>query len=166
MCLNQYLHHYRPTVDLQSSRWLNNRIITGQVNYRKTCSWQALWNSPDQDIHLFNQTYMLYKHLNIPQIQGRRRTSKSLSSHIPSKIDSQPTRIVTFSRSHQLIFLTHLLKQTKKVFIWLQGDGMKEIFWRGEIRTVQGFAHMRLQYNMLILTANTNIWVIRVSKDH
>lgn len=159
MCLNQYHDHYRPAVD---------RIITGQVNCRKTCLWQALWNSPDQDIHLFNHTHMLYKHLNIPQIQADRehQNRSHLKSQIPSKIDSQPLGIGTFSRSHQLIFLNHLLKQTKNVFIWLQGDGMKQIFWRGEIRTVQGFTHRRLQCNMLILTANTNIWVIRVSKDH
>lgn len=56
MCLNQYLKYYRPTVDLQSSHRLNK----GELH-------ENVFLTSFVRLLLFNPTYMLYKHLNIPQ---------------------------------------------------------------------------------------------------
>lgn len=114
------------------------------MNCTKTCSWQLscvrLWFKPTYYTNIWTSH------------KFRLRTSRSLShpKWIPSKIDSQPLGIEAFSVSHQL---HHLLKQTEKLFICDQCPS-------------DCFAHIRLKCNVLILTANTNILVKSVSKDH
>lgn len=53
--------------------------------------------------------------------------------------------------------------------VWKRYFFLFFFFWRGLISahlTALGLAHIRLKCNVLILTANTNIWVKGVSKDH
>jgi len=111
-----------------------------------------IWTS-----HKFTQTYL--------------RTSRSLSrpKRIPSKIDSQPLGSI-FSITSTDISLSPV--KANRVSIHLVARRWNErvfFFWERERminahRTAQGFTHIRL--NVLILTANTNIWVKSVSKDH